>query len=176
MNEDHLNNVIDAMESYRATKWDQFPDLDLYMDQVITYLRQQLEFFHDSPEDNLITHSIINNYVKGGLLERPVKKKYAKSHLARLAMACLLKRVMPMERVKKILRAEESPTDKASYESFCRMHEEVLGEEAAALREYANREDPPKALELATRYALKANTDRLIADRILESVKSEYGE
>lgn len=177
MSEGNLDKIIGAMEEYQATGWGQFPDLDLYMDQVITYLKQQLDFFHDSPDDNLITHSIINNYVKSGLMERPVKKKYAKSHLARLIITCLLKRVMSIEQVKKLVRADEGPTDKEFYESFCRMHEEVLGEEAQALREYSKEsETPPDALELAMRYALKANTDRLIADRILEAVRNANAE
>lgn len=168
-NRDELSKIADAMEQYRVIDWKKMPDIDLYMDQVITYLRQHLEFFHDAPDDNLITHSIINNYVKGGVVERPVKKKYTKAHLAQLIMACLLKRVMPIGVVKKMI-CSGTPPEESFYAAFCAMQEKVLSEEAdsfrAQLSQLNNRED---ALKMATRFALRANADRLIADRILEA-------
>lgn len=47
------------------------------MDQVITFLNKQLELFTMDGE-RLLTPSMINNYVKDGVLPRPVQKKYGR--------------------------------------------------------------------------------------------------
>ncbi|UKI49383.1 MAG: DUF1836 domain-containing protein [Clostridium sp.] len=50
------------------------PDIDLYMDQVVTYLEKQLKILATSSLDKQITSSMINNYVKGEVISAPVSK------------------------------------------------------------------------------------------------------
>ncbi len=45
--------------------WERLPELDLYMDQVITLMDKQLTPFTTDGSDKLLTPSMINNYVKG---------------------------------------------------------------------------------------------------------------
>ena len=62
--------------------WEQLPTIPLYVDQVLLYLRDSLRFFERDGEDVLLTNSMINNYVKNGVLPHPEKKKYSRQHLA----------------------------------------------------------------------------------------------
>ena len=70
-----MESFIASLAQPSIPHWDALPDLDLYMDQVIAFMEKYLSLFGDS-RDKLITPSMINNYVKLGVLPPPVKKKY----------------------------------------------------------------------------------------------------
>ena len=75
--------------------WDELPDIEVYMDQVITLINRYIGGM--TPDgDTLITSSMINNYVKNGILPCPVKKRYSRTHLSRLIIICILKPVLPI--------------------------------------------------------------------------------
>ncbi len=164
-----LDALIDFLRGHRGARWDEMPDLELYMDQVITYLKRQLAPFQDSPEENLVTPSIINNYVKAGFVPRPERKKYARAHLASLTMACTLKRVLPIESVRKLITQGGAPLDGARYDQFLDAQREAFQEEARLLEQLAADfpSDSQSLYRLATHFALRAGADRLIADRIM---------
>ena len=63
-----------TIEHFHIIRSNEFPDLDLYMDQVLAYLSRQLSVFKIDPEDNIITSSMINNYVKFGIVPPPRKR------------------------------------------------------------------------------------------------------
>lgn len=64
----------DASE-YNLSTWDRLPEIYLYMDQVLTYMNKQLTPYEGSRTSGQLTSSMINNYVKDGVLERPKQKK-----------------------------------------------------------------------------------------------------
>ena len=68
--------------------WEQLPDFGLYMDQVMTYAEKCFAGVAEA-EQKLMTPAMMNNYVKGGLVDRPVGKKYSRDSLAQLLMLCL---------------------------------------------------------------------------------------
>ena len=73
------------MEGYELPAWDEFPALELYMDQVTVLINQYLEPFEiDRNSDSAVTPAMINNYVKMKIVPPPVKKRYTKVHLALL--------------------------------------------------------------------------------------------
>lgn len=158
-----INTLRDDIDSWEPVKWEGLPDIDLYMDQVVTYLRRQLALFQDDSEASLVTRSIINNYVKDGIVPRPVNKRYAREQLTALMMACLLKRVLPMQQVKQLLR----PGDQESYAAFSLGLKKALNREAEALE----RMESENLQDLAMDYALRAAANCLIADRLLSMAK-----
>lgn len=83
-------------------KWEDLPELDLYMDQVIALMEKYLSE-PSTQESKLITPSMINNYVKLGIMPAPVKKKYSREHLAYLVIICSLKQVMPISNIKAMI-------------------------------------------------------------------------
>lgn len=176
MQSPELDALIDFLRGYQGARWDEMPDLELYMDQVITYLKRQLSPFQDSPEENLITPSIINNYVKAGFVPRPERKKYARTHLASLTMACTLKRVLPIESVKKLIERDGAKLDAERYNQFQDAQKEAFSEEAQLLEQLKADcpSDSQSLYRLATHFALRAGADRLIADRIM-AILSDAG-
>lgn len=80
------------MMDYRLPRWSELPGFDIYMDQLITLVRQYLAPLFDE-EDAIITSSMINNYVKAGLIPKPEKKRYHAQHIASLIAITLLKQV-----------------------------------------------------------------------------------
>ena len=100
--------------------WDRMPEIDLYMDQVLTYMHRQLSLFERSEDNPLLTSSMINNYVKQKIIEAPVKKKYNRNNIAYLFVICILKQVYSISDIYKLitLALETAPIDK-SYNSFC---------------------------------------------------------
>ena len=95
--------------------WDSLPDLGLYMDQVIT-LTERL-FAPRLPKGET-TRSMVNNYVKSGLVPRPSGKKYDREHLARLLMVCVLKQALSMESIGRLLDVLCRDGIRAGYERF----------------------------------------------------------
>lgn len=89
--------------------WEELPGIPLYMDQVILYLGESLELFQREGS-SLLTSSMINNYVKTGLIPHPEKKKYTKEHLAGLMAVCMLKQVLPSRTSRPCSPAAWTPT------------------------------------------------------------------
>ena len=89
-------------ETVRLPEWERLPDLGLYMDQVVTLVDR---VFSTRLPKGETTRSMINNYVKSGLVPRPVGKKYDRDHLARLLMVCVLKQALSMEGIGRLLDA-----------------------------------------------------------------------
>ena len=169
MQDRSLDALVEFLRGYRGAGWDEMPDLELYMDQVITYLKRQLAPFQDLSAENLITPSIINNYVKAGFVPRPERKKYARAHLASLTMACTLKRVLPIESVKRLIERGGAALDAQRYDQFQSAQREAFLEEAQLLEQLKADwpSDTQSLYRLATHFALRAGADRLIADRIM---------
>lgn len=92
-------SIISNMPHHSIPKWDDLPEIDLYMDQVIALMEKYLSDT-STQETKLITPSMINNYVKLGMMPAPVKKKYSREHLAYLVIICSLKQVMPIANIK----------------------------------------------------------------------------
>lgn len=77
-------------------QWELLPDIGLYMDQVITLMDRT---FSPALPKGEMTKSMVNNYVKVGLIPRPVGKKYDREHLAMVLMICVLKQALSMESI-----------------------------------------------------------------------------
>lgn len=90
--------------------WQDLPDLDLYLDQVLLYVNQCTDFSMVSDNKSL-TASMINNYVKHGYVAKPIKKKYQKQQLARLIAISLFKMVFPIQDISRVLQKLQSEAD-----------------------------------------------------------------
>ncbi|MGN1343993.1 MAG: DUF1836 domain-containing protein [Traorella sp.] len=91
------------MEKIHLPRWEELPKIDLYIDQVVTLLQQWLSFL---PCGDVITKSMINNYVKHGIVDAPKKKKYTATHLAYLIVVCIFKQVYSMNEITQMIRLQ----------------------------------------------------------------------
>ena len=170
--EDKLNNLkkwIDSMEQYEPASWERLPELELYMDQVITFMNRQLEPFSTGGE-RLLTPSMINNYVKDGVLPRPEKKKYNRSHIALLSVICSLKTVLSLPEIDALIHGLTQGRDvESQYPEFAAAQHRALDDVVNQLKTVPE-QDAEARYRLAIRLALEANARRIAAARILDSL------
>lgn len=96
---------------------DEIPDLDLYMDQIISLINYSLEGNKRDPEDKLITKTMINNYTKEGLLPPAKGKKYTMEHMLRLLIVLSMKNTLSLGDIKVVMQ-NLSETEHYSVESL----------------------------------------------------------
>lgn len=80
------------------------PNIDLYMDQVTTFMDKHLHSVKRFDDDKALTKTMINNYAKNDLLPSPEKKKYTKDHLLLLTFIYYYKNVLSISDIKKLLQ------------------------------------------------------------------------
>ena len=82
--EDLLNSIQGSLDRIQYIKAEDIPDIDLYMDQVTTFMESHLRnTTRDPASDKILTKTMINNYAKNNLLPPPLKKKYSKDQIGR---------------------------------------------------------------------------------------------
>ena len=82
--ENILNSILSSLERIDYIKPTEIPNIDLYMDQVTTFMDSQLATSKRHEDDKILTKTMINNYAKNDLLPPPEKKKYSKEHVLTL--------------------------------------------------------------------------------------------
>lgn len=79
------------------------PNIDLYMDQVTTFMDEHLNDIKRYEDDKTLTKTMINNYTKNKLLPPPVKKKYSSDHLYIMAFIYYFKQMLSIGDIQKLL-------------------------------------------------------------------------
>lgn len=88
-----IAKLMDILENERPMHWEDLPDIELYMDQLLIYVNRQQPF---GGGENDLTKSMVNNYIKQGIIARPNGKRYTREHVTSLSMLNLLKEVLPI--------------------------------------------------------------------------------
>ncbi len=161
------------IENFSSTKWDRLPEIYLYMDQVLTYMNKQLSLFKRSENDGVLTSSMINNYVKDGVLPRPDKKRYSRGHLAILTVVCLLKQVLSIQDISALVRnlLKSMPANEI-YDNFCEAQAKALKEVCQQIEKAAPAGEA-ELTRLAVNLSIEANARRTVAERILGELETE---
>ena len=168
----YLENWLGEIENYSFANYEELPDLDLYMDQVITYLERVFNVLKTSSTDKQITSSMVNNYVKGKVIAPPISKKYNREHLAMLEELNTLKKVLSIDEIKQILSLSgESNLD--SFNEFKNLHSENISNAVKTTREkLKNTDESNHSLsKVALELSLNAYSFLTIAKRILFYIK-----
>ncbi len=71
LNKENLDDLIREISSAAQLRTGDIPDIDLYMDQVTTYIDNKLGGFKRNDKDKILTKAMINNYAKGGCGRKP---------------------------------------------------------------------------------------------------------
>ena len=118
------------IKNFHLPRWDELPNIDLYIDQLVSFLEQYLAGYiknDNEKEEKIITKTMINNYVKHKAIKAPVNKKYNKEHMASLFVIFILKEVYSIHEIEKLisLAIETSPIELA-YDRFCSELEKAI--------------------------------------------------
>ena len=100
--EESLLDLIQKMEDIDYIDPAIIPDIELYMDQVTTFMDQHLSASCRSDGDKVLTKTMINNYTKNDVLPPPIRKKYSKDHMCLLILLYYFKNVLCIDDIQKI--------------------------------------------------------------------------
>lgn len=127
--DDILNSILESLSRIDYIHAADIPNIDLYMDQVTTFMDTQLSSTRRYEEDKILTKTMINNYAKNNLLPPPVKKKYSKEHVLILIFIYYFKNILSIKDIETLLNPliekyfhQEKELDLSSiYEEICSM-------------------------------------------------------
>ena len=125
-----LKEIINNLRALDYINPDAIPNIDLYIDQVLTFLDGQLMPSKRSPDDKAITRTMINNYVKSKLLPAPEKKRYTREHVLTLIFVYYLKNFLSIPDIESILSPlTERYFAKDSERSLADVYEQIVIQE-----------------------------------------------
>lgn len=117
------HTIAESLSSFRLPRYDDIPNVGLYLEQTVNYLMEYLSLILDSA----VTTSMVSNYVKKKLVKNPVKKQYNREQIAVLFFIAITKSVLSLENIRVLLTIREDHFDSAAaYNLFCEELEMVL--------------------------------------------------
>ena len=99
-----LNDILKEFYKIDYVKPEDIPNIDLYMDQVTTFMDTHLGATRRYDEDKVLTKTMINNYAKNNLLPPPVKKKYSKEHMLMLIFIYYFKSLLSFRDIEELFK------------------------------------------------------------------------
>lgn len=164
----------DIIKALHFPRWQELPEFDLYMDQVIALAEKYLSVL--SPENKeLITPSMINNYVKSGVLPPPKNKKYNRTHLALLMIICSTKSVLEISVIADIVK--QSGDIETVLNNFAEIYENAIFDAVRKAREVVSKTESEKVLgAVAIENALNAGASRTVAMYAYKAIAGDQSE
>ncbi len=112
------------MQKLKLPRYEELPDLGLYLEQTITYINQILVPMGFST----LTSSMLSNYVKQGYISRPIKKQYFADQIGYLIFMSITKQVLSLEHIRALFEMQQKTySARDAYNNFCLRLERMLG-------------------------------------------------
>ena len=163
-----LREWAKQLRTVHLPRWEELPDIDLYMDQVMTLMERYLGVLLSQNQEKIITPAMVNNYVKLNLIPAPRKKHYNRVHLAYLIAITILKQVVTIKEVKiGILYQADLCGTRNAYNLFCEQLEAELVRVAGQIDGESIGEKAPviAAQTLTLKMAASAFADKIAAEK-----------
>ncbi len=187
-----MNNWENLL-SHKAIKSDDIPNIDLYMDQVTGYLENILNKLKVDKEDKILTKTMINNYVKAKVIDKPVKKKYNKNQLMELIMIYHLKNIVTLGEIDELfalqnLKPKEAEKDNIEdnaiekevieevYNDFLEIQKQVLENINIDYKENLEAstfDNKNESIKYVTKLILEADLNKRLAELILKNINKK---
>ena len=140
---DILNSILESLDHVDYIRPEEIPNIDLYMDQVTTFMDEHFSSTKRYSEDKILTKTMINNYTKNNLLPPSVKKKYSREHMLLLILIYYFKNILSIKDIETVLeplREKYFSTDSALqlsdiYREVCEMEKSRIEPMKASVRE-----------------------------------------
>ena len=183
-----VEKIAAQLRSANIVEVEDIPNIDLYMDQVTTFMDKCLAQYKRYDDDKVLTKTMINNYTKAKIFPAPVKKKYSRTHLMLLIMIYHLKSVLSIKDIGILFQSALSEPNKAKQEKMIesiyrgfvslqkqtisylqgaaegRPDESFYGKESILM--YDN--DEAKRIMMTLALAIRANTEKQLAEKVLD--------
>ncbi len=125
-NEELFSELLERLKKPNYIHTHEIPAIDLYMDQVTTFMEQHLSNGKRRNEDKILTKTMINNYVKNNLLPPPVKKKYSRDHLILLAFIYYFKGFLSIGDIQVLLEPLSEKYFSEGHDKLDKIYSEIV--------------------------------------------------
>ena len=130
-----MSGILKDMSALNYIKPGDVPNINLYMDQVTTFMYEHLHDTKRTTDDKVLTKTMINNYAKNNLLPSPVKKKYSKEHIYILTFIYYFKNILSISDIQKMLNPlTEKFFDEGSKPDLDYIYNEIFSMESSLAR------------------------------------------
>lgn len=121
-----MNNKYEEILKFKCPRWNNLPEIELYMDQVVNLLDKKLSILSVDNEKT-VTSTMINNYVKQKIINPPNKKKYDRRHVSSLFVILLLKKSFSVSEIAAFLEhLNKNGNPDEVFDSFCEQVERCI--------------------------------------------------
>ena len=118
------SRIAASIDTFRLPAYQEIPDVGLYLEQTSKYISDYLAPVQDTP----MTGSMISNYVKKGLIAKPIRKQYGREQIAQLIFIAVAKMVLSMDDVHLMLTVQKQTyPSQIAYDYFRTELQYVLG-------------------------------------------------
>ncbi|MEG1491112.1 MAG: DUF1836 domain-containing protein [Oscillospiraceae bacterium] len=160
---DNTEKFSELLAQLSFPHYDGFPDIELYMDQVLDFLSRSRTTLRD---DDRLSSAMVNNYIKAEILPRAKGKKYSREHLVHLAVILRLKQVLSVRDTGALIKiAKREKTDKEFYDGFLEMIENSAME---ICKKVLCSED--ELADTAMRLAVESYLSKICCEYIIDSI------
>lgn len=174
MDTSKILGLIKNLKNIDYLTLEKIPEIDLYMDQVTTFMEEKLSPYNRDNTQKVLTKTMINNYAKNKVILPPEKKKYSKEHLISLILIYHLKSILSINDISHILNSIKNNQNEV-YSYFINLQKyqmENIELEIIDLIKYINNECKNKELDLI--YLIltllsEANTKKLLAEKLIDN-------
>ena len=176
---DAYRALAERMTSIHISRFSELPRIELYLDQLLSLVDDELSFMRLPDEGPLVTGSMVNNYVKRHAVPAPVKHRYTRRHICYVTCVCLFKRALSIEQVTRLIGyVEEEILDLAhTYDELCSALECALAEQFAVGPDFvAPAVEPVIDLRDATGAKVDSPLDRTIEAAVVSLAAKIYVE
>ena len=158
-----VEKLTELADQLKFPDYNGFPDIELYMDQVLDFLTRSKTSLRD---DDRLSSAMVNNYIKADVLPRARGKKYSREHLVYLSIILRLKQVLSVKDTGYLIKADKKDkTDEEFYEGFRKLVEECAKE--LSERALASEEKLP---DIAMRLAVESYMCKIASEYIIDNI------
>jgi len=134
ISENEIDIIIKSEDNCHIIERAEIPDIELYMDQVTTFMETKLFGYKRDMKDKIMTKTMINNYAKAKLFPAPYKKKYTRNHIMLLVIIYHLKNMLSINDIARLLlpvneELEHNPNThlvERIYDNFTEMQKKAI--------------------------------------------------
>lgn len=99
-----IMSLLDQLPQMEHIQLSDIPNIDLYMDQVTSFMDEHMQHSKRRSEDKILTKTMINNYAKNKLLPPPVKKRYSREHMLLLIFIFYFKGILSLSDIQALMK------------------------------------------------------------------------
>ena len=183
-----VEKIAAQVRSSNIIEIEDIPNIDLYMDQVTTFMDKCLAQYKRYDDDKVLTKTMINNYTKAKIFPAPVKKKYSRTHLMLLIMIYHLKSILSIKDIGILFQSALSEQNKLKqermiesiYSGFVSLQKQTITYLAGAAEGRPDEsfygkeailtydDDETKRIMMTLALAIRANTEKQLAEKVLD--------